>query len=61
MKKNKNNNDRWQGYTPADCDCKYCVYYGGKKNSNVICLTDTCVCSDEIRHTKQAYRRERSF
>lgn len=22
MKKNKNNNDRWQGYTPADCDCK---------------------------------------
>lgn len=26
MKKNKNNNDRWQGYTPADCDCKYCVY-----------------------------------
>ena len=24
MKKNKNNNDRWQGYTPADCDCK-CV------------------------------------
>lgn len=35
MKKNKNNNDRWQGYTPADCDCKYCVYYGGKKNGNV--------------------------
>lgn len=26
MKKNKKNNDRWQGYTPADCDCKYCVY-----------------------------------
>ena len=43
MKKNKNNNDRWQGYTPADCDCKYCVYYGGKKNGNVICLADTCV------------------
>ena len=47
MKKNKNNNDRWQGYTPADCDCKYCVYYGGKKNGNVICLADACVCSDE--------------
>lgn len=59
MKKNKNNNDRWQGYTPADC--KYCVYYGGKKNGNVICLADTCVFSDEIRHAKQAYRRERSF
>ena len=43
MKKNKNNNDRWQGYMPADCDCKYCVYYGGKKNGNVICLADTCV------------------
>ena len=54
MKKNKKNNDRWQGYTPADCDCKYCVYYGGKKNGNVICLADTCVCSDEIRHAKQA-------
>ena len=53
MKKNKNNNDRWQGYTPADC--------GGKKNGNVICLADACVCSDEIRHAKQAYRRERSF
>ena len=61
MKKNKKNNDRWQGYTPADCDCKYCVYYGGKKNGNVICLADTCVCSDEIRHANQAYRRERSF
>lgn len=61
MKKNKKNTDRWQGYTPADCDCKYCVYYGGKKNGNVICLADTCVCSDEIRHAKQAYRRERSF
>ena len=61
MKKNKKNNDRWQGYTPADSHCKNCVYYGGKKNSNVICLADTCVCSDEIRHAKQAYRRERSF
>ena len=30
-------------------------------NGNVICLADTCVCSDEIRHAKQAYRRERSF
>ena len=59
MKKNKKNNDRWQGYTPADCDCKYCVYYGGKKNGNVICLADACVCSDEIRHAKQAYRREK--
>ena len=61
MKKNKNNKDRWHGYTPADCDCKYCVYYEGKKNGNVICLAATCVCSDEIRHAKQAYRRERSF
>ena len=53
MKKNKKNNDRWQGYTPADCDCKYCVYYGGKKNGNVICLADACVCSDEIRRAKR--------
>ncbi len=33
MKKNKKNNDRWQGYTPADCDCKYCVYYGGRRKT----------------------------
>ena len=57
MKKDKKNYDKWQGYTPAVCDCKYCVYYGGKKNGNVICLADACVCSDEIRHAKQAYRR----
>ena len=61
MKKNKNNNDRWQGYTPADCDCKYCVYYGGKKNGNVICLADTCVCSDEIRHERYEITQSQCF
>ena len=54
MKKNKKNHDRWQGYTPADCDCKYCVFYGGKKNGDIICLTDSCVCADEIHKAKQA-------
>lgn len=61
MKKNTKNYDRWQGYTPADCDCKSCVFYGGKKNGDIICLTDSCVCADEIHKAKQAYRRERSF
>ena len=34
MKKSKKNNEKWQGLTPADCDCRYCVYYGGRKKNN---------------------------
>lgn len=26
-------------------ECKKCVYYGGKRNGNVICLNDKCVKS----------------
>ena len=48
-------------FEDADRSRQRLIHYGGKKNSNVICLADTCVCSDEIRHAKQAYRRERSF
>jgi hypothetical protein len=61
MKKKNQNYDRRQSNVPADCDSRHCVYYGGKKNGNVICLADTCVRADEIRHAKEAYRRERSF
>ncbi|MFQ9891876.1 MAG: ParB/RepB/Spo0J family partition protein [Emergencia sp.] len=43
-------------YTVADCDCKYCLYYGGKKHGEVNCLADECVCKAELR---EAIRRER--
>ncbi len=49
--------NRWQGYTLADCDCKYCLYYGGKRKGEVICLAGECVCKAELR---EAARRERS-
>ena len=39
--------NKWRGYTVADCDCKYCLYYGGRKNREVNCLADECVCKAE--------------
>lgn len=48
--------NRWKGWTIADCDCKYCLYYGGKRHGNVKCLADECVCKEEL---KDAARRER--
>ena len=48
--------NRWKGYSVADCDCKYCLYYGGKRHGKVKCLADECVCKDEL---KAAARRER--
>lgn len=47
--------NKFKGYTLADCDCKYCVYYGGKRKGKIICLTEKCVCSEEIR---EAAKRE---
>ena len=38
---------RWQGYTWADCDCKLCLYYGGKSKGSVKCLAGDCVCKEE--------------
>ena len=32
--------DRWPGYTVEDCDCRYCLYYGGRKGGEVNCLLD---------------------
>ncbi len=44
MKKNKKNHDRWQGYTPADCDCKYCVFYGGKERRHYLSYRQLRLC-----------------
>lgn len=47
--------DKWQGYTLADCDCRYCLYYGGEKKGTD-CLSEECVCAREIQ---EAIARER--
>jgi hypothetical protein len=44
--------NKFKGYTLADCDCKYCLYYGGKRKGKIICLADECVCAYEIRGPK---------
>ena len=49
--------NKWRGYTVADCDCKYCLYYGGRKNREVNCLADECVCKAELQ---EAACRERN-
>ena len=40
--------DRWPGYSVEDCDCKYCLYYGGSKGGEVNCLLDECCCKEEL-------------
>jgi len=36
--------NRFKGYTAADCDCRYCLHYGGKKKG---CLIPVCCCLEE--------------
>ena len=50
--------NKFKGYTLEDCDCRYCLYYGGRRKGKVICLADECVCDDEIRQAQK--RKERS-
>ena len=33
----------------ADCDCKYCLYYDGRKKGEVNCLAEECVCREELQ------------
>ncbi len=57
MKQTTRRYNKFSGYSLEDCDCRYCLYYGGKRKRRVICLADECVCKEEI---KKACRRERS-
>ena len=57
MKQTTRRINKFSGYSLEDCDCRYCLYYGGKRKRRVICLADECVCKEEI---KKARRRERS-
>lgn len=54
MKRNTKIFNKFTGYTPEDCDCKYCAFYGGKKKGKIVCLTDKCCCEEE---KAEAYRR----
>lgn len=56
MKQTTRRYNKFSGYSLEDCDCRYCLYYGGKRKRRVICLADECVCKEEI---KKARRRER--
>ena len=35
---------RFTGYTLKDCDCRYCLYYGGKRKG---CTILRCCCEKE--------------
>lgn len=57
MKQTTRRINKFSGYSLEDCDCRYCLYYGGKRKRRVICLADECVCKEE---NIKACRRERS-
>lgn len=57
--KNRNRTGR-QKYFSADRNCKNCVYNGGRRKGEHICLTDTCIAPDDCQREKEVYRRERS-
>lgn len=59
MKGNTRIYNKFQGYSPSDIACEYCLYFGGKRKGKITCLAEKCVCEEEIRHAKEAYRRER--
>lgn len=51
--------NKWRGYSLADCDCQYCLYFGGRKKGERICLSEKCVCLDEIAEAIEREGRER--
>ena len=57
MKQTTRRYNKFSGYSLEDCDCRYCLYYGGKRKRRVICFADECVCKEEII---KARRRERN-
>ncbi len=40
MKNNTKIYNRFKGFTLEDCDCRYCLYYGGRRKGKVNCLAD---------------------
>lgn len=58
MKNNTKIYNKFEGYTLEDCNCKYCLYFSGRRRGKVKCLVGKCVCKEEI---EAARRKERRF
>lgn len=58
MKGNTKIYNKFKGYSLADCACEYCLYYGGKRSGKVTCLSEECVCKEEIADAKCRERRK---
>ena len=43
MKYNTKIYNRFKGFTLEDCDCRYCLYYGGRRKGKVNCLADESI------------------
>ncbi|GHU58612.1 hypothetical protein AGMMS49975_25370 [Clostridia bacterium] len=56
MGKSKNTRiyDKFTYWSVADCDCKFCAFYRGKKRG---CSFDECYCAEE---RDEVYRREQA-
>ena len=46
--------NRFKGYSLKDCECQYCLYYGGKRKG---CALPQCCCEEE---RLQALAREKN-
>ena len=54
MKNNTKIYNRFKGFTLEDCDCRYCLYYGGRRKGKVNCLADECVCATKSVRQRNA-------
>ena len=57
MKNNTKIYNKFEGYTLEDCNCKYCLYFGGRRRGKVKCLAGECVevkINREIRNYTEA-------
>lgn len=43
--------------TLKDCDCQFCLYYGGLQEGEVVCLTSDCPCREILQ---EIFQRERA-
>ena len=49
MRNNTKIYNRFKDYALEDCDCRYCLHYGGRRKHKVKCLADACACTEEIK------------
>lgn len=58
MKQNVRVFQRFRGYTVKDYDCRYCLYYGGKKAG---CALNRCCCEKERREAAERLSASKSM